>query len=874
MLVFAIAALFSLVFGRALVACLRYRDRLHAAVLLVFTSVAALFFLQVAREIMDTLPEPLRVATAALLFGQPFFTLGLVALIRTVSTWAVALTGVGWIVACVTLMSFESPMPTPARYGVVGYFVITELLSAVYLFVEARRRTGATAARLYAAAGGTSLFAVAMFTAGGGSATAARVVALGSALGYVMAFMPPRWLRRIWSARAAYALMGRLVRLPSTATPEQTWQHYVDMVQAAGAADAAVVVSLEDAGPRAIATVGSVPGAPGGSRLDALLRRAFPPGCRSWPGAVAIDGHFAAAIPLTLHASGIGALLVLSRHRSLFTEDDATLLAELGRQATAVADRRVLTTQLTALVEELRAANEAKNDFVAAMSHELRTPLNAIIGFSELMGYEESVGDRRLVPIEWIDNVHSSGRHLLGLINDVLDLAKVESGRMDLRLEALDVGAAVAEAVAPLNALVAAKSLRLTVAVPPLSVRADRMRLRQMLNNLLSNAIKFTPEAGAVYISAHRTGAQVYLTVADTGPGIDPADHERVFEEFHQSGDAQSRSAGTGLGLALTRRLAGAHDGRVELWSEPGQGSRFTLVLPVGTEPEPPAADPGAGTGGGAVGGVLLIEDDVAAASLLQTYLVGAGYAVRVAGTGEDGLRMARQCAPDAILLDVLLPGMDGWAVLKALKADERLRNIPVLVVTVVDEREVGLALGAVDYYVKPVERAQLLAWLTRHGLVPATQRGRRQVLVVDAAAASLATVVPCLVQEGLAVATADTGAQALHLAREQEFDLVICDLQVPDADTLLGALHDDPATRDVPVLVLTDADLPDAEKDRLVGNILAVTSRDHVEPADLRHWLDLATQPVRRSGAVGAGAGAAGVAADAAGVVAERVSA
>src|SRR5688500_8855817 len=180
MLVFAIAALFAVIFVRVLVACLRYRDRLHAAILLVFTAVAALFFLQVARQVVGPLPQVWRVATVTLLFGQPFFTLGLVALIRTVSRWAVALTGAGWILACVTLMFYESPMPPLILSGLIGYFVATELLSAVYLWVEARRRTGAPAARLAAAAAATGLFAVAMLTAGGGSPLAARLVALGS----------------------------------------------------------------------------------------------------------------------------------------------------------------------------------------------------------------------------------------------------------------------------------------------------------------------------------------------------------------------------------------------------------------------------------------------------------------------------------------------------------------------------------------------------------------------------------------------------------------------------------------------------------------------------------------------------------------------
>jgi CheY-like chemotaxis protein len=419
---------------------------------------------------------------------------------------------------------------------------------------------------------------------------------------------------------------------------------------------------------------------------------------------------------------------------------------------------------------------------------------------------------------------------------------------MELRLETLDLGSAVGEAVAPLSALIDAKKLRMTIAVPPVSVQADRLRLRQMLNNLLSNAIKFTPEHGGIYVAAHRTGPDAHLSVADTGPGIDPADQERVFEEFHQSGNAQSRAAGTGLGLTLTRRLAEAHGGRVDLWSQPGHGSRFTLVLPAADpEPGPRAAGAGDGPLRGRTGGVLLIEDDAAAASLLRTYLVGAGYAVHVASTGEEGVEMARRYAPDAILLDVLLPGMDGWAVLRRLKNDERLRHIPVVVVTVVDEREVGLALGAVDYFVKPVERNVLLAWLARHGLLPAPADGRPRVLAVDANPATLIVLERWLRHEGVTVVPARTAADALRLAREDRFDLVMCDLLLPDLDgfTFLGALHDEPASRDVPVLVLTDANLPDPEKVRLSDKILGVVSRDDLEPTELRRWLTRAIRPI-----------------------------
>jgi signal transduction histidine kinase/CheY-like chemotaxis protein len=557
-----------------------------------------------------------------------------------------------------------------------------------------------------------------------------------------------------------------------------------------------------------------------------------------------------------MHGGGAGTLLVFGVQRTLFTEDDIAVLTDLGRQATVLADRAVLTGQLTSTVDALRAANEAKNDFVAAMSHELRTPLNAIIGFSELMGLEEMIADRRLVPDEWINNVHSSGRHLLGLINDVLDLAKVEAGRIDLRLEPLDVGTAVAEAVAPLSPLVTAKQLRLTLAAPPELVTADRMRLRQMLNNLLSNAIKFTPPNGSIYVSAHREGAETHLSVADTGPGIDPADQHRVFDEFHQTGDAESRAAGTGLGLALTRRLAEVHGGRVELWSEPGRGSRFTLVLPAAEYVgEPVDAGPVAATAA-APGedrvGILLIEDDASAASLLRTYLTGAGYTVHVASSGEAGIEYAARCVPQLILLDVLLPGMDGWSVLEKLKADERLRHIPVVVVTVVDEREVGLALGAVDYFVKPIERGALLSLVERHGvdLDVAVPPG---ILVVDPDPDSLAGIESRLREWGHRVTPALSAAEAFALTRGHRFDLIMfdADLSGPAGEPMLDALRAEPAAAGTPVVVLTSGEITAADGylAGLIGSggpVLGVISRTDLRSEHLRRWLGVDMTPAQ----------------------------
>jgi signal transduction histidine kinase/CheY-like chemotaxis protein len=497
---------------------------------------------------------------------------------------------------------------------------------------------------------------------------------------------------------------------------------------------------------------------------------------------------------------------------------------ELGRMATAldsaVVHRDQLTAELSATVTALRAASAAKSEFLANMSHELRTPLNAIIGFSDLMRTEPAVGRNSLVPTEWIHHIHSSGNHLLGLINEILDLAKVESGQVELHREAVFLPDAVAEVVSSLRALSEHKQLEVTVAVASLSVNADRMRLRQIVTNLLANAIKFTPAGGQIFLAGRRFGADVALSVADTGPGIAAADHHRVFEEFQQAGEQGARAQGTGLGLALTRRLVDAHRGRLELESELGHGARFTVYLPVAPAPANGAAP---GADGSSTTGVLIVEDDAGTAGMLSTHLDTAGYDVRVAATGEQGLALARASTPEAILLDLQLPGMDGWEVLTALKADDQLRNIPVVVISVAGPSAIGMALGAVDYFVKPLSRPALLTWLTRHGLIPATTDRTLDILAIDDDPHSLEIIDASLTAEGIRVLRAGNGAEGLALARGHRPGLIICDLLMPGMDgfDVITALHGDPATSGIPVVVLTARSLTAADKARLSAKII-----------------------------------------------------
>jgi CheY-like chemotaxis protein len=336
------------------------------------------------------------------------------------------------------------------------------------------------------------------------------------------------------------------------------------------------------------------------------------------------------------------------------------------------------------------------------------------------------------------------------------------------------------------------------------------------------------------------------VTVADTGTGIAGEDQARVFEEFQQVGGVSARQSGTGLGLALTRSLVQAHGGKIELTSVLGEGAEFTIHLPLAVDDTVPELAPVGLTGPASeTGGVLVIEDEPGAARLLRTYLEEAGFSVTVAPTGEAGLELASQFSPDAIVLDVLLPGIDGWEVLRRLKANPACAQIPVIIATVVDEREAAESLGAVDYFVKPIERQQLVRSVTRCAGAPHETPGRSKILVIDDDLSTLRIVDTVLKQQGFHVVTAASGAEGLRIARSQHFDLVICDLLMPDMDgfAVIAALDGDPAGVHVPVVVFTGKDVTEADRKRLGGAILGIVPKGEGGPAALRTWLSWAAE-------------------------------
>jgi len=814
---------FAVLFLRALLGYLRRRDPLQRDVTLVFTPCTLLVTVDLARHLSGgPLPTWVGAVTLTVLLTQPYLTVRLAGRLRAVPRWLDRLVLIALVVLAVPLIFAPRPLSAGVLLTLVLTFLGCELVAAALLFGKARTRRGANRARLMIAAGATMAFGAmialidvgTLAHAGAGFAPANPVLALISGFGYLVAFVPPRQLRRIFSASAAQSVTERLLRAPAD-SPEQVWQIYAEIMRVQTGADAVAVLMPRTDGLLAPAGYAGppipTPDELGFADLTALIRAGQPARLREGDSSLVahygdnLGDDFVTVLSMPVPPDAEGAVLLFNRHRGLFTDDDLRLLAALGGQAGILAERqavaaahRKIARELSVSVEALTRASQAKSSFLANMSHELRTPLNAIIGFSDLMRMEEPDGDRRRVPADWVEHIHSSGRHLLGLINDILDLAKVEAGRLDLRPAPLRVDTAVSELLTGLSPLLNTKRLTITMELAEATALADRVRFRQIVENLLSNAIKFTPEGGAITVSVSASDDDVRVTVADTGVGIAAADQQRIFEEFQQVGDPDQQHAGTGLGLALAKRLVEAHDGEITLVSAPGRGSAFTVRLPASpvlTFEEGPDAGIR----------VLLIEDDPQSAELLSTQLVGAGYHVDVAGTGEAGLVAADARPPAAIVLDVALPGIDGFEVIRRLKADPRLADIPVFFVTIIDERQAGLALGANDYFVKPVDQAALLGALAR----TIAARPVPRVLVVDHD-----DEIRRVIEEGLRAGGADVvacadGQAGLLLSREGHFDLIVCDMRSPEVDgfSMLAAIEKDPATRHTPVLGLTTAD-------------------------------------------------------------------
>jgi len=525
-----------------------------------------------------------------------------------------------------------------------------------------------------------------------------------------------------------------------------------------------------------------------------------------------------------------------------FGSDEISRVQQFMTAVAAALDRARLLDRLQETNVQLKEANKHKSVFLASMSHELRTPLNAILGFSELLIDAQERQHSPATRLRFLEQIHSSGKHLLGLINDILDLSKIEAGQMELRLQMVSIPDVVDQVRSTVEALAAQKEIGIEADVSGLGeIEADAGKFKQMLLNLVSNAIKFTSAGGSVSISGKRSASGAEISVADSGIGIAASDQARIFNEFQQvDAGVDRQQQGTGLGLALTRRFARLHGGDVHVQSAPGKGSVFTISMPVVAAPQGRVAQSldsvrTTADGNAAAPLVLVVEDDPPAAELLARQLERAGFRAETVRSGADVLTTARRKKPAAITLDILLPGVDGWEVLTRLKHDEITSSIPVIVISVVDNPELGMALGAVDYFVKPVPAKDLINRLRRFDFGP-NGAHKRQVLVVDDERANRDWLTEVLEPAGFGVIPAAGGREAIELARSRQPDLVLLDLMMPEVSgfDVVEALRSEESTSAMPIMILTAKDLTDADKRQLNGRVSTILQRGSTGASDL----------------------------------------
>ncbi len=880
---------FVLVFILTVLELARRRDRARLEIALLFGSLAVIIVIQGFTQLTGISSREAALVGALLLLANPYLLVRLVAHFRPLPRIQHAIglvyVAVSWAVILANTALAGQQLPRELTLLVVVPFAYLEGYAAVAFVRSALTSRGVTHHRLVAAALGSGFLALAILIAGVTAFTGTNpaiktvtaLLSLGSAVSYYVGFAPPAWLRRAWQMAEFRAFLAGL----AGQSPEDRFSAALDRLGAASARAVGGKGALIFLGDDSATTLRLYPDPEKGAALVAAgldtleLGEPSPTCTTAWHErrsviaespfprfAGAFGGASKALVsPLIAYGRRYGLLIVLFDQQAVFFRDEMELVSMMADQAAFAIAGQQLLERLEQQNAALEAASRLKSEFLANMSHELRTPLNAILGFSELLMDDGGQPEDAEMRATYLERIHASGEHLLALINDILDLSKVEAGRMELHPDNVAPGDVVDQVVNTLQPLADRKNIALAASVDGTGdVFADVGKLKQILYNLLSNAIKFTPECGRVDVEIRPAAeaGMVEFVVSDTGIGIAPEDQERVFLEFQQvDGGADRRYEGTGLGLALTKRFVELHGGRIWLESTPGQGSRFHVALPraSGQQPMAPldsdaAAAPAEPRGGATGPLVVVIEDDAAAAHLLSVYLSRGGYRAEIARDGRSGLELARALRPAAITLDVMLPGMDGWEVMRALKADPVTRDIPVLIASVVDNEPLGYALGATDYLVKPIDRELLLSKLAACALTPQTAHRELTVLAVDDDPAALDLIAGMLEPLGYNVLRASGGAEALAITQMRRPDALLLDLMMPEVTgfDVVAALRLDPATRKIPIFIITAKDLTDEDRAVLRGQVAAVFQKGALRAADLRQAiaaaLDVEGQP------------------------------
>ncbi len=554
-------------------------------------------------------------------------------------------------------------------------------------------------------------------------------------------------------------------------------------------------------------------------------------------------------------------------------EDKTKALEELNENL----EKKVLerTEELKKINRELERANQLKGRFIANMSHELRTPLNSIIGFSDIL-LEKTFGDINETQERYIRNIYSSGNHLLELINNVLDIAKIEAGRYEMTYETFLVKNAIDEVINIMKSLAENKSIDIKVSIDEgiSSITADRVKLKQVLYNLLSNAIKFTPERGMVGVDVYKEiniegrypwampGLEfVKFSIWDTGIGISPEDNEKIFDEFEQANSTFSRKyGGAGLGLALTKKLVELHGGNITVESIPGEGSTFSFLIPVTSPVESKAPE--------TVGAVdlnfpwmkedapliLVVEDDLPSAEILTLHLTQAGYKVAHAFDGEEALKKARSLKPFAITLDVMLPHKDGWEVLQELKSDHETAEIPVIIHSVVNNKELAFALGATDYLLKPLDRKALITKLEEISVSKGKKILPLSILIIESEDAVTNHFKELLEPQGFLIYTASEGKRGIELSSALRPGVILLDFTLSDmlGFDVIKEIRENPSTKDIPIFILTERDISVDDRMNLVGKIERIVQKHAFDTKEfVEHIKELEILYPKRAGLI-----------------------
>jgi ammonium transporter, Amt family len=552
--------------------------------------------------------------------------------------------------------------------------------------------------------------------------------------------------------------------------------------------------------------------------------------------------------------TGVKKIIGIGREVTGRRKDGQTFPMELAVSETLLDKRRVFTgivrdiserkreEQMRRARDEAESANRAKSMFLANMSHELRTPLNAIIGYSEILLEDLDDSARDTGRAADLGKIRAAGKQLLSLINDILDLSKIEAGKTTLFLEAVDVPTLVREVVTTVQPTVVKTGNCLEVDCPADvgGMTADVTKIRQTLLNLLSNGLKFT-DHGTVSLKVSRRAEAgrewISFEVRDTGIGMTDEQSGRLFRVFSQADETTSvKYGGAGLGLAISQRLCRLMGGEITVSSELGKGSVFTARLPVNVEPVAADSAPTAPAPAAPAAAplavlrsdiVLVVDDDPIARDLLVRTLNAEGYNVRVATNGAEGLQLARKLKPMAITLDLMMPAVDGWTVLTELKGDPETADIPVVVITIVDDRgrAAGATLGASDFLTKPIDRQRLVQVLSRHRGLPSSAG---PVLVVEDDDAGREMICRTLRKENWQIREATDGRAALAEISRQTQAAIVLDLMMPNMDgfEFVAQLRGNPAWRNIPVVVLTAKLLTEEDRRRLNGDVQKILNK------------------------------------------------